>query len=89
MSKPYVIGFKKAALDSLKGIDRSAAENILKKLLQLARNADNVQHNALTGQWKGYYKLRMGDYRIIYQLEYDERLIIVLALGHRREVYDE
>ena len=36
---------------------------------------------------KGYWKLRVGDYRVIYKLE--AKLVIILKIGHRREVYHQ
>jgi mRNA interferase RelE/StbE len=35
---------------------------------------------------KGYWKLRVGDYRVIF--EFDRSLIIVLGIGHRKEIYN-
>jgi mRNA interferase RelE/StbE len=40
----------------------------------------------LRGEWKGVYSLRMGDYRILYQIKRDE--IILLVVGHRKRVYE-
>ncbi|WP_233467234.1 type II toxin-antitoxin system RelE family toxin [Dolichospermum flos-aquae] len=42
---------------------------------------------SLTGQWSGFYKLRVGDYRVIYELDIEEQLIIIIRIGHRREIY--
>ena len=36
---------------------------------------------------KGYWKLRVGDYRVVYQLEKDE--VLILAIRHRKTVYDD
>jgi mRNA interferase RelE/StbE len=47
-----------------------------------------LPHQTLTGQLAGFYKLRIGDYRVIYRLEHDERLVIVEAVGHRRDIYE-
>jgi mRNA interferase RelE/StbE len=87
MNKPYSIGFRHTAANDLKRIDRPVIERILSKLLWLARFVDTVHHEELTGQWIGYYRIRVGDYRIVYQLEYANRLIIVEAIGRRREIY--
>jgi mRNA interferase RelE/StbE len=89
MDKPYAIGFKHAAVDQLRHLDRPVVERILIKLLWMARNVEMIPHDALTGQWSGFYRIRVGDYRVIYRLEHDERLIIIDALGHRREIYDD
>jgi mRNA interferase RelE/StbE len=89
MSDPYAIGFRQTAANDLKRLDRPTIERILSKLLWLARFVDTVHHEELTGQWTGYYRIRVGDYRIIYQIEHTEQLIIVEAIGHRREIYKD
>jgi mRNA interferase RelE/StbE len=53
------------------------------------RNIELIHHEAMKGQWAGCYRYRLGDYRVIYQLERDEHLIVIVAVGHRRDVYDE
>ncbi|MDB9433414.1 type II toxin-antitoxin system RelE family toxin [Microcystis aeruginosa] len=41
----------------------------------------------LTREWSGFYKLRVGDYRVIYEFDRESRIIII-RVGHRSEVYD-
>lgn len=89
MNNAYAIGFKPNALNQLRRHDKGVIDRILDKLLWLARNVQRVQHDALTGDWKGCFRIRIGDYRVIYSLVEDERLIIVEGIGHRRDVYDE
>ena len=85
MNNAYSIGFRYVAANDLKRLDRPLIERILSKLLWLARFVDTIHHE----EWTGYYRFRVGDYRIIYQIEHAERLIIVEAIGHHREVYKE
>jgi mRNA interferase RelE/StbE len=42
---------------------------------------------ALVGQYKGLYRYRYGDYRILYEIDADNRLIIIIKIGHRKEIY--
>ena len=42
---------------------------------------------ALVGQYKGLYRYRYGDYRILYEIDADSRLIIINRIGHRKEIY--
>lgn len=42
---------------------------------------------ALVGQYKGLYRYRYGDYRILYEIDTDNRLIIINRIGHRKEIY--
>jgi mRNA interferase RelE/StbE len=43
---------------------------------------------ALSGNRAGFWRWRFGDYRVIAQLEDRKLVIVVVAVGHRREVYD-
>lgn len=67
----YTLEITDDAKDDLKRIDRKVAERIVRKLRWLAQNTENVNHEALTGQWIGYYRYRIGDYRAIYELDRD------------------
>ncbi|MCP4429143.1 MAG: type II toxin-antitoxin system RelE/ParE family toxin [Chloroflexi bacterium] len=61
---------------------------ILDKLEWMGVNAVHIQHQTLKGkQWHGLFKYRVGDYRIIYQLDTAARQLIILKVAHRREVY--
>jgi mRNA interferase RelE/StbE len=88
MSDSYTLQFSDRALASLKRLDKTVAQRILDKLEWLAANATTIAHTSLTGDWSGFYRLRVGDYRVIYRLDHDNRLILVEIIGHRREVYD-
>lgn len=35
----------------------------------------------------GFYKLRVGDYRVIYEILHEEQMIVIHEVGHRREIY--
>ncbi|MBA3874000.1 MAG: type II toxin-antitoxin system mRNA interferase toxin, RelE/StbE family [Anaerolineae bacterium] len=58
-------------------------------MLWIARFVETIHHEELTGQWAGYYRIRVGDYRIIYRIEHSELLIVIEAIGHRREIYND
>jgi addiction module RelE/StbE family toxin len=68
-------------------LDRSVQGQIRRKLDELARaDLSSFPHQALKGgQFKGLYKLRVGDWRLIYQIRGDE--IRFVTLGHRSDVY--
>jgi mRNA interferase RelE/StbE len=42
---------------------------------------------ALAGEWAGYWRYRVGDYRVIARIEDGRMVIVVVAVGNRREVY--
>ncbi len=76
------------AEDNLARLGKSIRRQVVKKLYWLAEHADVVQHDALTGQWAGLYKLRVGDYRVLYKVNYTRQIISIHVIGHRREIYD-
>jgi len=83
----YEILFTEEAETSLAHLDKVIAQRILKKLRWLAENFATVTPAPLTAQWQGFYKLRIGDYRLIYSYELENQKIIVHLIGHRREIY--
>jgi mRNA interferase RelE/StbE len=89
MSEPYVLQFSDRAVASLKRLDKPVARRILDKLSWLATNATMVTHTSLTGEWSGFYRLRVGNYRVIYQMDHGIHLIVIEVIGHRREIYAE
>lgn len=62
---------------------RIAAE--LRKIAAL--DSPRQRGKALTGDYAGLWRYRVGDWRVIAKLEDGKLVIVVIALGHRREVY--
>lgn len=71
--------------DHLESLDPDAREQVLKKLHQAKEWTDH-HLDPLSG-WP-YYKLRAGDYRAIITWDREEDVLLVEAVGHRRNVYD-
>ena len=83
----YRIRILDAATRELARLDKPAGRRIVERINWLAANLDNIRLEALTGELSGLYKLRVGDYRILYEVLYDEQIIVIHTIGHRREVY--
>jgi len=73
------------ALDLLEGLDTEAQERLVTKLDE-AKDWTSHRLEKLTGY--PYYKLRTGDYRAIITWDRGEAVLIVEAVGHRRNIYD-
>ena len=84
----YRVEFEDAAEDDLTRLDKAVAQQVLDKLRWLSDNAEAVRHKALRHQLAGVFSLRVSSYRALYRLCRGEHLIVVLAIKHRREVYD-
>ncbi|MFN3520195.1 MAG: type II toxin-antitoxin system RelE family toxin [Sphingomonas sp.] len=85
----WTIEFVPAAAKELKALDRQAARRIVKTLEERIAAADDPRTlgSALVGEHAGYWRWRIGDYRVIARIE-DERVTILLVrMAHRREVY--
>jgi len=80
-----LLKFTADARGDLAKLDQSTARQIYKKLGWPAENFDLIAPEPLTGEWKGVYKLRVGDYRALYT--FDNIQLIVHFIRHRREVY--
>ena len=84
---PYSLEFEERAIRDLTRLDAQVSRRIRNRLDDLASQAETVSHRALTGSLRGLFRLRAGDYRIIYGLDRGRRLIMVLRVDHRSEVY--
>lgn len=76
-----------AAAKELKALDRPVADRIVQRLRWLAGSVENTDPEPLKRQLKGMFKLRVGDYRVIYELLRGERTILVHLIGHRSKIY--
>ncbi len=86
--KPYQVIFTPEAQADLRRIASAIRARLLDKLEWMGENAELIQHQALQGdEWKGCFKYRVGDYRIVYRLDHPTTKLTVLKTGHRREVY--
>ncbi len=59
------------------------------KLDWLAKNAEAAKVEGLHGNLAGYSKLREGDYRIVYEIRHDDKVILIHSIGHRSEIYKD
>jgi mRNA interferase RelE/StbE len=81
----YRVEFVPRAKKELDALDRQVRVRIIKALAKLAvepHRASNVK--ALQG---GGFRLRIGDYRVLYTIEDSALLVLIIKVAHRREVY--
>ena len=87
MVTTFSVEFTDQAADDLGEITKTVAQRILDKIRWLSANCGPLTPAALAGDLAGIYKLRVGDYRVLYTLENDARSIRILRIRHRRDVY--
>ena len=88
--KSWSVEFSKSALKALQRLDKTASLRVLGRLGELAEAENPPRYKdvrALEGKLKGYYRLRIGEYRTIFELDPDGRRIGVLAVIPRGKGY--
>jgi mRNA interferase RelE/StbE len=78
------------AVRTLAGLDRAARVRVRRFLSErLETDADDPRHlgRPLSGPWAGLWRYRVGDYRLIRRIDDGRSVVLVLEIGHRREVY--
>jgi mRNA interferase RelE/StbE len=83
----YDIRILPTASRDLEKLDKSVSRRIVTRLYRCAANLEEIKLEALKGDLSGLYKLRVGDFRVIYEIIPEEQIIIIHQIGHRREIY--
>lgn len=81
----YRIFLKRSAEKELDAIQRQVWGRVQRKILALSNNPRPVGVQKLQGQ--SAYRIRVGDYRILYVIDDTAKRVEIVAVGHRREVY--
>ncbi len=82
----YTIVFSPKAEHQLKGLEASIYKRVRQKIDSLADDPFPVGSKKL-GAYEELFRVRVGDYRVVYVVENELLLVLVIALGHRKEVY--
>ncbi len=85
----YKVKFTEAALKELKKLDKHTASLILGWIRKNLEDCENprVHGKALTANHSGKWRYRVGDYRILAEIQDEEIIILILTVGHRRDIY--
>lgn len=82
------IEFSARAEKQLDRLDPAVRVRILKTLKRSIATGDpRGTANALAGEWTGFWRYRVGDYRVIVRIEDETVTVFVIEVGHRREIY--
>jgi mRNA interferase RelE/StbE len=85
-SKFYRVELTNKAEKSLKQLPTDHQVRIANVLLELQINPRPNGVKKLKGEWD-FYRVRVGDYRVVYEIFDQEIRVVVIAIGHRREIY--
>ena len=89
--KTYKLVFSKDFHKILPKLDKTVQKLVLSYIKKYLENTDNprARGKALVGDKKGYWRYRIGDYRLIVEIHDDELIIVALTFGHRKNVYKD
>ncbi len=73
--------------EDLDDLDKNFQKRVIEKLMWLAENFDKVTPLPLGGQWRGFFNSRVGDWRIIYEVDNENKEIIVHIIDRREKIY--
>ena len=84
----YTLWYKKSVEKDLRKLPKSQLQAIVRKIQALATDPRPVSSIKLQGS-ENLFRMRHADYRIIYQINDSEVTVLVIKVGHRREVYKD
>ncbi|MGI8800837.1 MAG: type II toxin-antitoxin system RelE family toxin [Solirubrobacteraceae bacterium] len=83
---PYVVKYDPRALKELTKLDRPIARRIATAVETLSTEPRQPGARALVG-YPGLWRIRIGDYRVVYAIKDAELLVLALRVAHRSDVY--
>lgn len=81
----YRIDILRRAQKSLKNLQQNTYQRVRDAIRELATDPRPSGCSKLTG--RDGWRIRVGDYRVIYEIDDQESVIIILDIGHRRDIY--
>lgn len=82
----YRIEVKRSAAKALKNIPKADRKRIVDKIDSLAKSPPSPETSKMKGS-NPFHKVRVGNYRIVYEIQEDVLLILVVKIGHRKDIY--
>ena len=84
----YSVTFTKQALRALRRMPRTTASSIREKIDMIALDPYAPNNNVMKLVGRPGYRLRVGDWRVIYELQDEKLVMLVIKVGARGEIYE-
>lgn len=85
--RTFKIEYKRSALKNIKILPREMEERIRSAIDNLSGNPRPHGSRKISGAGEDRYRVKVGDYRVIYRIYNDYLLVLILRVAHRREAY--
>jgi mRNA interferase RelE/StbE len=82
----YGIAYRPRVMVDLAKIDKSVAQHLFDKTKWLASNVGNLRHEPLAPELPGLSKYAVGDWRIFYSINWEERQVEIHMVAHRNDL---
>jgi mRNA interferase RelE/StbE len=83
----YTIKFDRRVKKDFKSIQAQDIKRIKSAILELSNDPRPNGCTKLKGDKRNYYRIRLGNYRVVYSVEDEILLVLVVTVGHRKEIY--
>lgn len=82
----FSVELKNSAAKALKKLPKSAQKRIVDRLTEFETSLPAIEETKMKGN-NPFHRIRVGDYRIIYEIQNDVLVILVIKIGHRKDIY--
>lgn len=82
----YSIEYTTSAVKEFKALETALQKRISEKILSLAENPLPAGVRKLQGM-ENHFRIRIGEYRVIYRIDGKRVIVVIVRIGHRRDVY--
>jgi mRNA interferase RelE/StbE len=82
----YALEFTASASREFRALDRQLQRRVIEKVTALCQDPLPAGSKKLKGQ-VDHFRIRVGDYRVVYRIEGKRVVIVIVRIGHRRDVY--
>jgi mRNA interferase RelE/StbE len=87
MSESFSVLYTSSALKDLRTIEKKNAQKIILTIQKCTNDKPLEKSKKLSGSFEGLYRYRIGDYRVIFQIDNSDKTIIILKIKHRKNIY--
>lgn len=84
----YVISFKRSAEKEFERLPQSSIKRVARAIDALATNPRPSGSKKLEGKKESLWRIRIGDYRVIYAIEDEIEIVEIRRIGHRKDIYE-
>ena len=82
----YTIQFRPSVWEDIKGFPKRDLVKIKKRIEELSVNLPDLSSTKMRGNIT-FHKIRSGDYGIVYQIHDDRLVLLIIKIGHRKDIY--